>query len=81
MDTVVPNATVFEKAAFQLDCISCLPLSSQDSRRCGLYSLRTKAGGKRGSSWARRWGGRREEEEEVEVDEEEEEDPTERTAC
>ncbi|XP_025143812.1 immunoglobulin superfamily member 3 isoform X1 [Bubalus bubalis] len=78
VDTVVPNATVFEKAAFQLDC-SIVSRSSQDSRfAVAWYSLRTKAGGKRGSPGPE--DGEEEEEEEVEVDEEEEEDPTERTA-
>uniref|UniRef100_A0A8C6FMU1 Immunoglobulin superfamily member 3 n=1 Tax=Moschus moschiferus TaxID=68415 RepID=A0A8C6FMU1_MOSMO len=75
VDTVVPNATVFEKAAFQLDC-SIVSRSSQDSRfAVAWYSLRTKAGGKRGSPGPEDG----EEEEDVEVDEEEEEDPTERT--
>ncbi|KAM6219244.1 immunoglobulin superfamily member 3 isoform 1-T1 [Rhynchocyon petersi] len=77
VDTVVPNATVTEKAAFQLDC-SIVSRSSQDSRFAVVwYSLRTKAGGKGGSP------GPGEEEEEGEVEEEEEEeeeeDPTERT--
>ena len=75
---MVPNATVFEKAAFQLDC-SIVSRSSQDSRfAVAWYSLRTKAGGKRGSPGPE--DGEEEEEEEVEVDEEEDEDPTERTA-
>ncbi|XP_055257493.1 immunoglobulin superfamily member 3 isoform X4 [Moschus berezovskii] len=75
VDTVVPNATVFEKAAFQLDC-SIVSRSSQDSRfAVAWYSLRTKAGGKRGSPGPEDG----EEEEDVEVDEEKEEDPTERT--
>lgn len=78
VDTVVPNATVSEKAAFQLDC-SIVSRSSQDSRfAVAWYSLRTKAGGKRGSP------GLEEQEDEEERDEEEEEeggeDPTERTA-
>ncbi|XP_043731737.1 immunoglobulin superfamily member 3 isoform X3 [Cervus elaphus] len=76
VDTVVPNATVFEKAAFQLDC-SIVSRSSQDSRfAVAWYSLRTKVGGKRGSPGSEDG---EEEDEEVEVDEEEEEDPTERT--
>ncbi|XP_043315767.1 immunoglobulin superfamily member 3 isoform X3 [Cervus canadensis] len=76
VDTVVPNATVFEKAAFQLDC-SIVSRSSQDSRfAVAWYSLRTKVGGKRGSPGPEDG---EEEDEEVEVDEEEEEDPTERT--
>ncbi|KAB0364179.1 hypothetical protein FD754_008335 [Muntiacus muntjak] len=76
VDTVVPNATVFEKAAFQLDC-SIVSRSSQDSRfAVAWYSLRTKVGGKRGSPGPENG---EEEDEEVEVDEEEEEDPTERT--
>lgn len=75
MDTVVPNATVSEKAAFQLDC-SIVSRSSQDSRfAVAWYSLRTKAGGKRGSP-----GLEDGEEEGEEGEEEEEEDPTERTA-
>uniref|UniRef100_F1SAX8 Immunoglobulin superfamily member 3 n=1 Tax=Sus scrofa TaxID=9823 RepID=F1SAX8_PIG len=75
VDTVVPNATVSEKAAFQLDC-SIVSRSSQDSRfAVAWYSLRTKAGGRR-SSLALEDG----EEEEEEEEGEEEEDPTERTA-
>ncbi|XP_059995225.1 immunoglobulin superfamily member 3 isoform X5 [Lagenorhynchus albirostris] len=75
VDTVVPNATVSEKAAFQLDC-SIVSRSSQDSRfAVAWYSLRTKAGGKRGSP-----GLEDGEEEGEEGEEEEEEDPTERTA-
>lgn len=76
MDTVVPNATVSEKAAFQLDC-SIVSRSSQDSRfAVAWYSLRTKAGGKRGNLGLEE----QEEEKEEEVEEEdEEEDPTERT--
>lgn len=73
---MAPNATVFEKAAFQLDC-SIVSRSSQDSRfAVAWYSLRTKAGRKRGSPGPEDG---EEEDEEVEVDEEEEEDPTERT--
>lgn len=76
VDTVVPNATVPEKAAFQLDC-SIVSRSSQDSRfAVAWYSLRTKANGK-GSS-----PGLEEQEEEGEEEEEDdnEEDPMERTA-
>lgn len=75
VDTVVPNATVSEKAAFQLDC-SILSRSSQDSRfAVAWYSLRTKGGGKRGSLGVEE----QEEEEEGEVSEDEDsEDPTER---
>lgn len=75
VDTVVPNATVSEKAAFQLDC-SILSRSSQDSRfAVAWYSLRTKGGGKRGSLGIEE----QEEEEEGEVSEDEDsEDPTER---
>lgn len=70
MDTVVPNATVSEKAAFQLDC-SIVSRSSQDSRfAVAWYSLRTKPGGNGGSPDLE------EQEEDGEV--EEEEDPTER---
>ncbi|XP_027621309.1 immunoglobulin superfamily member 3 [Tupaia chinensis] len=77
VDTVVPNATVSEKAAFQLDC-SIVSRSSQDSRfAVAWYSLRTKAGGKRGSSGLEE---SEEERGEEEREEEEEEDPTERTA-
>uniref|UniRef100_A0A452TCL3 Immunoglobulin superfamily member 3 n=1 Tax=Ursus maritimus TaxID=29073 RepID=A0A452TCL3_URSMA len=72
VDTVVPNATVSEKAAFQLDC-SIVSRSSQDSRfAVAWYSLRTKAGGERDGPGLG--------EGEEEGDEEEEEDPTERTA-
>ncbi|XP_049735948.1 immunoglobulin superfamily member 3 isoform X2 [Elephas maximus indicus] len=71
VDTVVPNTTVAEKAAFQLDC-SIVSRSSQDSHfAVAWYSLRTKAAGQRGSP------GLQEEEEEGE---EEEEDPAERMA-
>lgn len=71
---MVPNATVSEKAAFQLDC-SIVSRSSQDSRfAVAWYSLRTKAGGKRGSP------GLEEQEEEGEEGEGEEEDPMERMA-
>lgn len=70
VDTLVPNATVSEKAAFQLDC-SIVSRSSQDSRfAVSWYSLRTKAGGKGGSPGL--------EEQEDEEEEEEEEDPAER---
>lgn len=70
---MVPNATVSEKAAFQLDC-SIVSRSSQDSRfAVAWYSLRTKAGGERGGPGLG-------EQEEEEGDEEEEEDLTERTA-
>lgn len=70
MDTLVPNATVSEKAAFQLDC-SVVSRSSQDSRfAVSWYSLRTKAGEKGGSPGL--------EEQEDEEEEEEEEDPAER---
>lgn len=73
VDTVVPNATVTEKATFQLDC-SILSRSSQDSRfAVAWYSLRTKGGGKRGSL------GIDEQEEEEVSEEEDSEDPTERT--
>ncbi|XP_016078862.1 PREDICTED: immunoglobulin superfamily member 3 isoform X2 [Miniopterus natalensis] len=69
VDTVVPNATVSEKAAFQLDC-SIVSRSSQDSRfAVTWYSLRTKAAGKGESPSL--------EEQEAE---EQEEDPAERTA-
>lgn len=68
VDTVVPNATVAEKDAFQLDC-SIVSRSSQDSRfAVAWYSLRTKAGGKTGSP------GLEEQEDEEEKDEEEEEE-------
>ncbi|XP_051055472.1 immunoglobulin superfamily member 3 isoform X2 [Phodopus roborovskii] len=71
VDTVVPNATVSEKAAFQLDC-SILSRSSQDSRfAVAWYSLRTKDGGKRGSLGI-------EEQEEEGSEEEDSEDETER---
>ncbi|XP_031230848.1 immunoglobulin superfamily member 3 isoform X1 [Mastomys coucha] len=74
VDTVVPNATVTEKAAFQLDC-SILSRSSQDSRfAVAWYSLRTKGGGKRGNL-----GIDEQEEEEEVLEEEDSEDPTERT--
>ncbi|XP_036308415.1 immunoglobulin superfamily member 3 isoform X3 [Pipistrellus kuhlii] len=77
VDTVVPNATVTEKAAFQLDC-SIVSRSSQDSRfAVTWYSLRTKAGGNTGSPGLEE---REDEEEEEEEDEDEEEDPAERTA-
>ncbi|XP_066233350.1 immunoglobulin superfamily member 3 isoform X3 [Saccopteryx leptura] len=70
VDTGVPNATVFEKAAFQLDC-SIVSRSSQDSRfAVAWYSLRTKAGANEGSPDL---------EDQEEEEEEEEEDPTERT--
>ncbi|XP_039697236.1 immunoglobulin superfamily member 3 isoform X3 [Pteropus medius] len=74
VDTVVPNATVSERAAFQLDC-SVVSRSSQESRfAVAWFSLRTKTGGKRGSP------GLEEQEDEDEDEEgEEEEDPTERT--
>ncbi|XP_005860014.1 PREDICTED: immunoglobulin superfamily member 3 isoform X3 [Myotis brandtii] len=76
VDTVVPNATVTEKAAFQLDC-SIVSRSSQDSRfAVAWYSLRTKAGGDAGSPGMEE----REVEDEEEEEEEEEEDPTERMA-
>lgn len=72
---MVPNATVTEKAAFQLDC-SILSRSSQDSRfAVAWYSLRTKGGGKRGSLGI----DEQEEEEEVVSEEDDSEDPTERT--
>ncbi|KAM8787060.1 immunoglobulin superfamily member 3 isoform 3-T6 [Rhynchonycteris naso] len=68
VDMVVPNATVFEKAAFQLDC-SIVSRSSQDSRfAVAWYSLRTKAGANGGSPDL-----------EDQENEEEKEDPTERT--
>ncbi|XP_039098661.1 immunoglobulin superfamily member 3 isoform X2 [Hyaena hyaena] len=74
VDTVVPNATVSEKAAFQLDC-SIVSRSSQDSRfAVAWYSLRTKAGGERDGP------GLGEQEEGDGGDEEEGEDLTERTA-
>ena len=67
VDTLVPNATVSEKAAFQLDC-SIVSRSSQDSHfAVTWYSLRTKAGEKAGSPGL-----------EEQEDEEEEEDPAER---
>ncbi|KAL1772571.1 immunoglobulin superfamily member 3 isoform X2 [Sigmodon hispidus] len=73
VDTVVPNATVSEKAAFQLDC-SILSRSSQDSRfAVAWYSLRTNGGGKRGSL-----GIEEHEEEEEEEEEEDSEGPPER---
>lgn len=72
VDTVVPNATVSEKAAFQLDC-SIVSRSSQDSRfAVAWYSLRTKAGRERDGPGLG--------EQEEEGDEEEEEDQMERTA-
>ncbi|XP_037356812.1 immunoglobulin superfamily member 3 isoform X3 [Talpa occidentalis] len=77
VDTVVPNATVSEKAAFQLDC-SIVSRSSQDSRfAVAWFSLRTKVSGKKGSP-----GLAEMEEQEVMEEEEQEqgEDPTERTA-
>uniref|UniRef100_A0A8C0M9Y7 Immunoglobulin superfamily member 3 n=1 Tax=Canis lupus familiaris TaxID=9615 RepID=A0A8C0M9Y7_CANLF len=67
VDTVVPNATVSEKAAFQLDC-SIVSRSSQDSRfAVAWYSLRTRAGGERDGLGLG--------EQEEEGDEEEEEGP------
>ncbi|XP_049621857.1 immunoglobulin superfamily member 3 [Suncus etruscus] len=77
VDTVVANATVSEKSTFQLDC-SIVSRSSQDSHfAVTWYSLRTKAGGKKGSPAL-------EEEEMVEEEEEndveEDHEPTERTA-
>ncbi|KAI5282710.1 immunoglobulin superfamily member 3 [Manis pentadactyla] len=70
VDTVVPNVTVSEKAAFQLDC-SIVSRSSQDSRfAVAWYSLRTKPGGNGGSPDL--------EEQEDDGEVEEEEDPTER---
>ncbi|EAW56659.1 immunoglobulin superfamily member 3 isoform 1 precursor [Homo sapiens] len=78
VDTVVPNATVSEKAAFQLDC-SIVSRSSQDSRfAVAWYSLRTKAGGKRSSPGLEEQEEEREEEEEE--DDDDDDDPTERTA-
>ncbi|XP_030893792.1 immunoglobulin superfamily member 3 [Leptonychotes weddellii] len=75
VDMVVPNATVSEKAAFQLDC-SIVSRSSQDSRfAVAWYSLRTKAGGERDGP-----GLGEQEEEGDEEEEEEEEDPMERMA-
>lgn len=76
VDTVVPNATVSEREAFQLDC-SVVSRSSQESRfAVAWFSLRTKAGGKRGSPGLEE----QEQEDEDEGEEgEEEEDPTERT--
>lgn len=69
---MVPNATVSEKAAFQLDC-SILSRSSQDSRfAVAWYSLRTKGGGRRGSL------GIEDQEEEAVSEEEDGEDPAER---
>ncbi|XP_036198485.1 immunoglobulin superfamily member 3 isoform X3 [Myotis myotis] len=79
VDTVVPNATVTEKAAFQLDC-SIVSRSSQDSRfAVAWYSLRTKAGGNAGSPGLEEREDEDEDEDEEE-EEEEEEDPTERMA-
>ncbi|KAM7053862.1 immunoglobulin superfamily member 3 isoform 2-T4 [Molossus nigricans] len=75
VDTVVPNATVSEKAAFQLDCTIVSRSSQVSLFAVAWYSLRTKAGGKWGSP-----GLEEQEDEEDEEDEEEEEDPTERTA-
>ncbi|XP_051848883.1 immunoglobulin superfamily member 3 isoform X1 [Antechinus flavipes] len=50
VDTVVPNVTVPEKSPFQLDC-NILSRSSQESRfAVAWYALRTKAGGKKGST-------------------------------
>ncbi|XP_054420691.1 immunoglobulin superfamily member 3 isoform X1 [Pteronotus mesoamericanus] len=73
VDTLVPNATVSEKAAFQLDC-SIVSRSSQDSHfAVTWYSLRTKAGEKGDSP-----GLEDQEDEEEDEEEEEEEDPTER---
>ncbi|XP_059529297.1 immunoglobulin superfamily member 3 isoform X3 [Myotis daubentonii] len=79
VDTVVPNATVTEKAAFQLDC-SIVSRSSQDSRfAVAWYSLRTKAGGNAGSpGLEEREDEDKDEDEDEEEEEEEEEDPTER---
>ncbi|XP_054547534.1 immunoglobulin superfamily member 3-like [Talpa occidentalis] len=72
---VVPNATVPEKAAFQLDC-SITSRSSQDSRfAVAWFSLRTKVSGEKGSP-----GLAGQEEQEEEQEEEQGEDPTERTA-
>ncbi|KAM5294679.1 immunoglobulin superfamily member 3 isoform 2-T5 [Glossophaga mutica] len=72
VDTLVPNATVSERAAFQLDC-SIVSRSSQDSHfAVTWYSLRTKAGEKAGSPGL--------EEQEDEEEEEEQEDPAERMA-
>lgn len=77
VDTVVANATVSEKSAFQLDC-SIVSRSSQDSHfAVTWYSLRTKAGGKKGS---RALEEEEMGEEEEENDEEEDHEPTERTA-
>ncbi|KAM4872944.1 immunoglobulin superfamily member 3 [Thomomys bottae] len=82
VDSLVPNATVSEKAAFQLDC-SIVSRSSQDSRfAVAWYSLRTKARGRRGSLGME---GEEEEEEEEEDQEDmfgqdkEPEEPAERT--
>lgn len=81
VDTVVPNATVTEKAAFQLDC-SIVSRSSQDSRfAVAWYSLRTKAGRNAGSPGLEEQEDEDEDEDEdEEEEEEEEEDPTERVA-
>ncbi|XP_012585472.1 PREDICTED: immunoglobulin superfamily member 3 [Condylura cristata] len=77
VDTVVPNATVSEKAAFQLDC-SIVSRSSQDSRfAVAWYSLRTKVSGKKGSPGLEDPDGP---EDEGAAEEGQEEDPTERTA-
>lgn len=77
VDTVVANATVSEKSAFQLDC-SIVSRSSQDSLfAVTWYSLRTKSGGKKGSpALEEEEMGEEEEENDVEEDHE----PTERTA-
>ncbi|XP_058158969.1 immunoglobulin superfamily member 3 isoform X2 [Dasypus novemcinctus] len=78
VDTVAPNATVPEKAAFQLDC-SIASRSSQDSRfAVAWYSLRTKARAQRDG----REEGEEEEEEEWDEEEEaaEQRGPAERTA-
>ncbi|XP_054547533.1 immunoglobulin superfamily member 3-like [Talpa occidentalis] len=72
---VVPNATVPEKAAFQLDC-SIMSRSSQDSRfAVACFSLRTNVIGKKGSP-----GLAGQEEQEEDQEEEQGEDPTERTS-
>ncbi|XP_055994953.1 immunoglobulin superfamily member 3 [Sorex fumeus] len=77
VDMLVANTTVPEHAEFQLDC-HVMSRSGQDSRfSVAWYSLRTKAGGKRGGQGLEEAS---EEEEEEEKDKEEEEDPTERTA-
>ncbi|XP_076975892.1 immunoglobulin superfamily member 3 isoform X5 [Tamandua tetradactyla] len=88
VDTVVPNATVSERAAFQLDC-SIASRSSQDSRfAVAWYSLRAKAGGKRGRRGQEGEETREQEEDEEDEDEDEDEEeeeggegaPTERVA-